>query len=86
MYLVKSGISAIESSKRNDILLSINQYLKSVEASKNKDQVIYSPQYFIPDLNDWTLVKESILSKNLEINKLNRDPIAKIIRASEGFM
>lgn len=51
-------------------MLRINQYLKSVEASKNKDQVIYSPQYFIPDLNDWTLVKESILSKNLEINEI----------------
>ena len=71
MYLIESGLRKLESMPNKKNHFTIEKYLKSKDAIKNIAKVTHYPQYFIPSMKDWDVVKAKIREKEIAIGQVN---------------
>lgn len=71
MYLIESGLRKLASKPNKKNHFTIEKYLKSKGATKNIAKVTHYPQYFIPSIKDWDVVKAKIKEKEVAIGQVN---------------
>ena len=71
MYLIESGLRKLASKPNKKNHFTIEKYLKSKDAIKNIAKVTHYPQYFIPNVKDWDVVKAKIKEKEIAIGQVN---------------